>query len=134
MEKLVSERLRHRVRVLGALLGQTMTAQLGHDFLEKVEKIRLLAKTRRQEGVGDFTELREVLSELNEDQLISVARAFNQFLNLTNIAEQTAATEDLQFPQNSNLERAFKKFTDDNIEPSRIRSDSEFSQHDGEQH
>ena len=120
MEKLVSERLRHRVRVLGALLGQTMTAQLGHDFLEKVEKIRLLAKTRRQEGVGDFTELREVLSELNEDQLISVARAFNQFLNLTNIAEQTAATEDLQFPQNSNLERAFKKFTDNNIEPSRI--------------
>lgn len=120
MEKLVSERLRHRVRVLGALLGQTMTAQLGHDFLEKVEKIRLLAKTRRQEGSGDFTELREVLSELNEDQLISVARAFNQFLNLTNIAEQTAATEDLQFPQNSNLERAFKKFTDNNIEPSRI--------------
>ena len=95
MENLVSQKLRHRVRVLGDLLGQTMTAQLGRDFLDKVEKIRLLAKTRRQQGVGDFTELREVLSELNEDQLISVARAFNQFLNLTNIAEQTAGVDSL---------------------------------------
>ena len=120
MENLVSQKLRHRVRVLGALLGQTMTAQLGQDFLEKVEKIRLLAKTRRQQGVGDFTELREVLSELNEDQLISVARAFNQFLNLTNIAEQTAATEELQFPKNSHLEQAFQKCIANNIDPSRI--------------
>ena len=120
MEELVSRRLRHRVRVLGTLLGETMTDQLGHKFLKKVEKIRLLAKTRRQKGIGDFTELREVLKELNEDQLISVARAFNQFLNLTNIAEQTAATEDLQFPQNSNLEKAFKKFTENNIDPTRI--------------
>ncbi len=120
MENLVSQKLRHRVRVLGDLLGQTMTAQLGQDFLEKVEKIRLLAKTRRQQGRGDFIELREVLSELNEDQLISVARAFNQFLNLTNIAEQTAATEELQFPKNSHLERAFQKCIANNIDPSRI--------------
>ncbi|MEE2735505.1 MAG: phosphoenolpyruvate carboxylase [Pseudomonadota bacterium] len=120
MENLVSQKLRHRVRVLGDLLGQTMTAQLGQDFLEKVEKVRLLAKTRRQQGVGDFTELQEVLSELNEDQLISVARAFNQFLNLTNIAEQTAATEELQFPKNSHLERAFQKCIANNIDPSRI--------------
>ena len=120
MENLVSQKLRHRVRVLGDLLGQTMTAQLGQDFLEKVEKIRLLAKTRRQQGVGDFIELREVLSELTEDQLISVARAFNQFLNLTNIAEQTAATEELQFPKNSHLERAFQKCIANNIDPSRI--------------
>ena len=120
MENLVSQKLRHRVRVLGDLLGQTMTAQLGQDFLAKVEKIRLLAKTRRQQGVGDFIELREVLSELTEDQLISVARAFNQFLNLTNIAEQTAATEELQFPKNSHLERAFQKCIANNIDPSRI--------------
>ena len=120
MENLVSQKLRYRVRVLGDLLGQTMTAQLGQDFLEKVEKIRLLAKTRRQQGVGDFIELREVLSELTEDQLISVARAFNQFLNLTNIAEQTAATEELQFPKNSHLERAFQKCIANNIDPSRI--------------
>ena len=81
MEELVSRSLRHRVRVLGDLLGQTMAAQLGDDFLKKVEQIRLLAKTRRQEGQGDFARLREVLIDLDEDQLISIARAFNQFLN-----------------------------------------------------
>lgn len=120
MEELVSRRLRHRVRFLGNLLGQTMTSQLGENFLQKVEQIRLLAKTRRQEGSGDFTQLREVLADLNEDQLISVARAFNQFLNLTNIAEQAAATENLQFPATSHLKTLFTKLNQNNIDAVRI--------------
>ena len=44
----------------------------------------------------------------------------DRFLNLTNIAEQTAATEELQFPKNSHLERAFQKCIANNIDPSRI--------------
>tara|TARA_E500000331_G_scaffold238282_1_gene228627 strand:+ start:1923 stop:4529 length:2607 start_codon:yes stop_codon:yes gene_type:complete len=120
MEELVSRRLRHRVRVLGDLLGQTMAAQLGDEFLEKVEQIRLLAKTRRQEGHGDFAQLREVLADLDEDQLISVARAFNQFLNLTNIAEQADATENLQFPDASHLKTLFNKLNQLSIEPAKI--------------
>ena len=49
MDELISKRLRYRVRVLGNLLGKTMTAQHGDTFLEKEEEIRLLAKSRRQE-------------------------------------------------------------------------------------
>ncbi len=120
MEELVSRRLRHRVRVLGDLLGQTMAAQLGEDFLEKVEHVRHLAKTRRQEGQGDFARLREVLSDLDEEELISIARAFNQFLNLTNIAEQADATENLQFPETSNLKTLFNKLNRLNIESTKI--------------
>ena len=120
MEELVSRRLRHRVRVLGDLLGQTMAAQLGEDFLEKVENVRHLAKTRRQEGQGDFARLREVLSDLDEEELISIARAFNQFLNLTNIAEQADATENLQFPETSNLKTLFNKLNRLNIESTKI--------------
>ena len=107
MEELISRRLRHRVHVLGDLLGQTMTQQHGDDFLQKVEQIRLLAKTRRQQGDGDFEKLQSVLSELDEDQLICVARAFNQFLNLTNIAEQAELTEHSQFPEASHLDALF---------------------------
>ena len=85
MDETSSSQLWHRVRVLGNLLGQTMTAQYGVNFLEKEEEIRLLAKTRRQHGSDDHQKLREVLSNLNEDDLISIARAFNQFLNLLNL-------------------------------------------------
>ncbi len=119
MDGLISRRLRHRVHVLGDLLGQTMTAQLGDEFLQKVEEVRLLAKTRRQQDSGDHEELRKVLSSLDEEHLVSVARAFNQFLNLMNIAEQAdttiAASE--QFPDSSHLDTTFKRLITSGVKP-----------------
>ena len=83
MDELLSRRLRHRVRVLGELLGETMSDQFGYEFLEKVEEIRLLAKSRRLHGVSvDDSELQDVLNSLDDEYMVSVARAFNQFLNL----------------------------------------------------
>ena len=77
-----------------------MTRQHGHEFLSKVEEIRLLAKTNRQPSNpnktredNDYSKLKKILTNLNEESLLSVARAFNQFLNLTNIAEQAESTE-----------------------------------------
>lgn len=122
MEELISKRLRHRVRVLGNLLGQTMTEQLGEDFLQKVEQVRLLAKTRRQQGGGDFQQLQSILAGLDEDHLISVARAFNQFLNLANIAEQAESSSitSEQFPDSSHLDTLFDTLTSRGIEPAAI--------------
>jgi phosphoenolpyruvate carboxylase len=122
MDETSSSQLWHRVRVLGNLLGQTMTAQYGVNFLEKEEEIRLLAKTRRQHGSDDHQKLREVLSNLNEDDLISIARAFNQFLNLLNIAEQaeTGEISDLNFPSTSHLASLFKRLEDKGIDRSKI--------------
>lgn len=115
MDELISRRLRHRVRVLGELLGETMTDQFGYDFLEKVEEIRLLAKERRQhEERSDMASLQDVLKSLDDDNMVSVARAFNQFLNLANIAEQaeTTAIRSAPFPEISNLANLFKRLAE----------------------
>jgi len=81
------ESLRDNVRELGDYLGQTISHHLGDAFLEKIETIRHLAKADR---VGDHSDssLQDYLSNLSDDELLPVARAFNQFLNLANIAEQ----------------------------------------------
>ncbi|CAF1425399.1 unnamed protein product [Adineta ricciae] len=80
---LVDESLRINIRLLGDSLGRTITRDLGKDFLEKIETIREYAKRR-----DDGTELHDYLRNLPEKYLLPVARAFNQFLQLANIAEQ----------------------------------------------
>ena len=78
--------LRENVRLLGDCLGETMINHLGEDLLNQVEDIRRLSKEGRQ--VGDSGPLIAALEALNDDEIVPVARAFNQFLNLSNIAEQ----------------------------------------------
>ncbi|ANG64053.1 phosphoenolpyruvate carboxylase [Marinobacterium aestuarii] len=82
------EALRDDVRMLGDCLGQTIETQLGEAFLQKVERIRKLAKAGRQEDNSEYHELLSALGELSEDEVLPVARAFTQFLNLANIAEE----------------------------------------------
>ncbi|MDB9879331.1 phosphoenolpyruvate carboxylase [Pseudomonadales bacterium] len=109
MDELISRRLRHRVRILGDILGETMIDQHGPEFVEKIEEIRVLAKQRRQNNDTPDRALHTALKSLEGDTLVSVARAFNQFLNLANIAEQAEA-DDLRngdFPQASNLNALF---------------------------
>ncbi len=78
--------LRENVRLLGDCLGETMSNHLGEGFLEKVENIRQLSKDGRL--TGDSTALIAALEKLDDNEIVPVARAFNQFLNLSNIAEQ----------------------------------------------
>ncbi|RNF49268.1 phosphoenolpyruvate carboxylase [Marinomonas hwangdonensis] len=78
--------LRENVRLLGDCLGESMSNHLGEGFLEKVENIRLLSKDGRQSG--DSAALIQALEALEDKEIVPVARAFNQFLNLSNIAEQ----------------------------------------------
>lgn len=117
MDEVISRRSRHRVRVLGELLGETMTDQHGMDFLNKIEEIRHLAKDRRQNDSSD-EELRRVLKALSDDEMIYVARAFNQFLNLANIAEQadTTAERSAPFPEISYLKDVFEHLKQDGVE------------------
>ncbi|MEO2176656.1 MAG: phosphoenolpyruvate carboxylase [bacterium] len=110
MNEVITARSWHRVQVLGHLLGETMTAQYGQDFLDKIEEIRLLAKVRRKGGEAN-TSLQRVLAALSDDDMISVARAFNQFLNLANIAEQAETTDEqtATYPENSTLKGVFDR-------------------------
>ncbi|ENM3852835.1 phosphoenolpyruvate carboxylase [Vibrio cholerae] len=80
--------LKSNVSMLGRLLGQAIQAADGDVILAKVETIRKLSKSARAGNQADRELLIEEIKNLPNHQLTPVARAFNQFLNLTNIAEQ----------------------------------------------
>lgn len=82
------ESLRDNVRILGDSLGRTIADDLGPEFVSRIETIRGLAKRGRQGEEAGQQELIEYLRRLPEKDLLPVTRAFNQFLNLANIAEQ----------------------------------------------
>ncbi|BCG26542.1 phosphoenolpyruvate carboxylase [Pseudomonas tohonis] len=84
----IDARLREDVHLLGELLGNTIRAQQGEAFLDKIERIRKGAKAARKGSRQGEQQLNEALDGLTADELLPVARAFNQFLNLANIAEQ----------------------------------------------
>ncbi|PQQ43053.1 phosphoenolpyruvate carboxylase [Photorhabdus luminescens] len=80
--------MRSNVSMLGKLLGDTIKEALGEDILDKVETIRKLSKSSRAGNEIHRQQLLSTLQNLSNDELLPVARAFNQFLNLTNVAEQ----------------------------------------------
>ncbi len=84
----IPDTLRLNVRMLGELLGDTLLENHGPELFRKVEEIRRLGKEVNKDGVTDATPLTKALSELEDKDILPIARAFNQFLNLANIAEQ----------------------------------------------
>ena len=80
--------LRANVGLLGTQLGDTVRNQLGSALLERIEQIRLLAKQARAGTEQQDQQLKQILASLTDDEILPVARAFAQFLNLANLAEQ----------------------------------------------
>jgi phosphoenolpyruvate carboxylase len=80
--------LRDDVRLLGELLGQAIRAREGEQSFALVERVRALAKSGRAGDAGAFDTLAAELGGMPVDEVLPVARAFSQFLNLANIAEQ----------------------------------------------
>ncbi len=80
--------LRSNVSMLGKLLGETIKGALGEHILDRVETIRKLSKSSRGGNEADRQELLTTLQNLSNEELLPVARAFSQFLNLANTAEQ----------------------------------------------
>jgi phosphoenolpyruvate carboxylase len=79
--------LRDNVRMLGEMLGDAIREQHGEALFSRIEGIRRQAVTTRGGGFSP-AELAVALGDLTDAELVVVARAFNQFLNLANIAEQ----------------------------------------------
>ncbi|AHL76344.1 phosphoenolpyruvate carboxylase [Stutzerimonas stutzeri] len=84
----IDARLRENVHLLGELLGNTIREQHGVAFLDKIERVRKGAKGARRGSAEGARLLQETLDGLADDELLPMTRAFNQFLNLANIAEQ----------------------------------------------
>lgn len=82
-------------RLLGSLLNEVLQREVGSNFMEKVERNRILAQsacTMRASGIEDTAELLEKqliseISEMNLEEALTLARAFSHYLNLMGIAE-----------------------------------------------
>ena len=125
--------LRADVRLLGALLGETIRQQQGGELYELVEKVRLLARDARHGNASSGEDLVALLSVQGSDRLVLLARAFAQFLNLANIAEQhhqirrrrqiaasTYEESETANPARSFLEAEFYKLLDSGVSTSEL--------------
>ena len=82
------ELLNSTVRDLGELLGQTIKHELGQTWLDKIEAIRRQGRAGHLGDTSANIALQDVLHSMDDAGLLIIARAFAQFLNLANIAEQ----------------------------------------------
>ncbi len=84
---MLPEILRDNVRLLGEILGENIRRHEDPAIYEKVEEIRALAKSLLEDKTKDSKPLVQLLTSLNDAEILPIVRAFNQFLNLANIAD-----------------------------------------------
>ena len=84
--------LRADVRRLGELLGESLVRQEGTELFELVEKVRKSVR----EGGGS-----EILENISVDESVQLVRAFSNYFNLANIAEQVHRARILSDERNS---------------------------------
>lgn len=80
--------LRQDIRLLGDILGDVIVAREGEPVLNDVARIRELSQQARTGDQQATDALISAISSLDNNSLRLMAKAFNQFLNLANIAEQ----------------------------------------------
>ena len=76
------------IRLLGRLLGETVTEQEGEEVFGIVERIRILAiRHHRDDDLAAREEMKALLDMLPREHTSQVVRAFSYFSHLANIAE-----------------------------------------------
>lgn len=123
MNKSKHDKMHDNVRMLGKLLGDTIKEAKDINTFNLVETVRRLSKEAHTGSEEAHEELIKVLQNLKDEEFLPVARAFNQFLNLTNTAEQyssvshaTAGDEDIvNFPE------VYNKLKEANISDEEIK-------------
>ncbi len=121
-------RLRSHVHLMGEILGDAIRAQYGKRFFQKIETIRTLSKSARAGNAEKKDELLKELHELKDNELLPVTRAFSQFLNLANIAEQYHASEnscDGDMCLRDTSDELFIKLKEQGLSPEEIRDAAE---------
>lgn len=114
----------HRdVKFLGHLLGDVLISQCGQDLYDKVEKIRLLAKSLRESyGKSTYEELKREILQIEPPLRQQVIRAFSIYLQLVNIAEQNHRIrrrreyqQKMNVPQSDSIEQAVDSLLEEQI-------------------
>jgi phosphoenolpyruvate carboxylase len=75
------------IRLLGNLLGETIREQRGDEAFDLVERIRALAKARRQHQPDATAKLSTMIDNLDLDSKRILITAFSNYFQLINIAE-----------------------------------------------
>ena len=88
MDESLDSALKDNVRLLGDLLSEVIEQDKGDQFVDKIIQVRTLAKQARAQQQTTPEELINKLNNLADVDITPMTRAFNQFLNLANIAEQ----------------------------------------------
>lgn len=115
--------LRNNISMLGHFLGETIRDAQGNDILDLIENIRVLSRNSRAGDEKARQQLLDTLATISDDQIIPVARAFSQFLNLTNIAEQYQTISRQHFDHEASsrsLEALFKNLKAQNIAKEKV--------------
>ncbi|WP_280830433.1 phosphoenolpyruvate carboxylase [Mycolicibacterium frederiksbergense] len=113
-----TEPMREDIRLLGAILGDTVREQNGPEVFDLVERARVESFRVRRSEI-DRAELADLFSGIDVHQAIPVIRAFTHFALLANVAEDihrerrravhVAAGER---PQDSSLAATYRKLDD----------------------
>lgn len=89
----VTQSLKSSINLLGRLLGQVIAQAHDQTLFDTIENIRSAAKEARYSTPIMRAKLIECIKNVRPDHTLLVARAFNQFLNMANIAEQLYGTQ-----------------------------------------
>jgi phosphoenolpyruvate carboxylase len=110
-----TEPMREDIRLLGAMLGDTVREQNGDDIFELVERARVESFRVRRSEI-DRAELAEMFAGIDAKTAIPVIRAFTHFALLANVAEdihrerrRALHVEAGEPPQNSSLAATYLK-------------------------
>jgi len=105
------------IKMLGDMLGQTIREAQGNNMFDRVEAIRRLSKAFHEGDEKSHQELVTMVQNLSDDEFLPVAKAFNQFLNLTNTAEQydTVSPHALGKDNPIDFKKVYSKLKEKNI-------------------
>lgn len=96
MDTRVDDTLFDTVRYLGSQLGEIVKQHLGEQWLENIERVRKQGRKSYQGDENATQELQTLFKQMPDEDLLTVGRAFAQFLNLANLAEQEHTVVNLQ--------------------------------------
>lgn len=110
------------IKLLGDLLGKTIEEAEGKDMVDLIETIRRLSKASHTGDMEAHKTLVKTLQNLKDEEFLPVARSFNQFLNLTNTAEQyNSVSPHSQGAENPvNFPAIYAKFKEANLSDKEI--------------
>ncbi|PLS17339.1 phosphoenolpyruvate carboxylase [Bacillus sp. M6-12] len=123
--------LRRDVKMLGNILGEILVFHGGTELLDKVEKIRAMCKTiRNEEDKQTYHLLKQEISNLSSPIRKQIIRAFSVYFHLINAAEQNHRVRrrreyQLQSEVNvqpGSIESAIGSLKENNITPEIIQS------------